>query len=468
MGLLQATSTNIISMVGVGPFLTIPFMIQAMNGPHILYAWIAGAVLALADGLVYAQLGAALPGSGGGYLYLREAFQPFGLGRLMGFLFIFQTILVAPLSIAGGAVGFSDYLQFVWTTMTPVQHHLLAATVCVAMAALLWRDIESIGRLAVVMLVGVLVTVGWVIVVGLFTFSPSMAFDFPPQAYAFDASLAAALGAASVLAMYSYGGYNQVCNIGEEIVDPGRTVPRSIVVSIVIVAALYMAMTIVVLGLIPWQEAAGLRTIASEFIVRTFADPGSRAHRRNRDDRTHPVRGRRIALRHHPGLLAHPVRGGARWRLLRRVRQGPPDQALPPCLAGRHHPDLAAVLLLHARPAGELADSGADPPALHLAVRGGDPAAALPPGHPSTVHDVAVPAAGALSLALWLYIFFTGPREGIVFSVRVPRGLGGRLLCLRAAEKGTCGTARQGLDPCAQAGLAATDDLGQLLPRPRE
>ena len=117
MGLLQATSTNIISMVGVGPFLTIPFMIQAMHGPHIIYAWVAGAVLALADGLVYAQLGAALPGSGGGYLYLREAFQPFGLGRLMGFLFIFQTILVAPLSIAGGAVGFSDYLQFVWTTM---------------------------------------------------------------------------------------------------------------------------------------------------------------------------------------------------------------------------------------------------------------------------------------------------------------------------------------------------------------
>jgi amino acid transporter len=148
MGLLQATATNIISMVGVGPFLTIPFMIQAMNGPHILYAWLAGAVLALADGLVYAQLGAALPGSGGGYLYLREAFQPFGLGRLMGFLFIFQTILVAPLSIAGGAVGFSDYLQFVWTTMTPLEHNLLAALVCVAMTALLWRDIESIGRLA--------------------------------------------------------------------------------------------------------------------------------------------------------------------------------------------------------------------------------------------------------------------------------------------------------------------------------
>ena len=64
-----------------------------MNGPHVIYAWIAGLVLALADGLVYAQLGAALPGSGGGYLYLREAFKPFGLGGLMAFLFIFQTIL---------------------------------------------------------------------------------------------------------------------------------------------------------------------------------------------------------------------------------------------------------------------------------------------------------------------------------------------------------------------------------------
>ena len=92
MGLLQATATNIISMVGVGPFLTIPFMVAAMNGPHVIYPWIAGLVLALADGLVYAQLGAALPGSGGGYLYMREAFKPFGLGGMMGFLFIFDTL----------------------------------------------------------------------------------------------------------------------------------------------------------------------------------------------------------------------------------------------------------------------------------------------------------------------------------------------------------------------------------------
>jgi len=273
MGLLQATATNIISMVGVGPFLTIPFMVQAMNGPHILYAWIAGGILALADGLVYAQLGAALPGSGGPYLYLREAFKPFGLGRLMGFLFISQIILVAPLSVAGGAVGFADYLQFAWTTMTPAAHHSIAAAVCIAMTALLWRDIESVGRLAVVMLWVVLLTVGWVIVAGLFVFSPGMAFDFPRHAFVLNADLVTRMGAAAVLAMYSYGGYNQVCNIGEEIRDPSRTVPRSIVLSIFIVAALYMAMSIVILGLIPWQEAAESRTVASVFVARTVTDP---------------------------------------------------------------------------------------------------------------------------------------------------------------------------------------------------
>lgn len=274
MGLLQAIATNVISMVGVGPFLTIPFMIAAMNGPHILYPWLAGAFLAFCDGLVYAQLGAAIPGSGGPYLYLREAFKPFGLGRLMAFLFIFQIILVAPLSVAGGAVGFADYLQFFWTSMTPWQHHVIAAAVCLAMTALLWRDIESIGRLAVIMLVVVLVTVGWVIIAGLFTFSLPQAFDFPPHAFVFDKDMALRLGAASVLAMYSYGGYNQVCNIAEEIKNPTVTVPRSIVLSIVIVAVLYILMSTVIIGMIPWQEAQDSRTVASNFIARTFVDPG--------------------------------------------------------------------------------------------------------------------------------------------------------------------------------------------------
>ena len=275
MGLLEATATNIISMVGVGPFLTIPFMVASMGGPHVIYAWIAGLVLALFDGLVYAQLGAALPGSGGGYLYMREAFKPFGLGGLMGFIFIWDTLLVAPLSVAGGAVGFADYLQFFWLSMSPLQHHLIAAAVCVISTALLWRNIEGIGRLAVVMLAGVIVTIGWVIVAGLFNFSPAQAFDFPPEALSVNRTLLASIGATSILAMYNYGGYNQVCFIGGEIKDPGRNIPRSILLSTFIVSALYMLMTIVILGMIPWQEVRDSRTIASLFIERTFADPSS-------------------------------------------------------------------------------------------------------------------------------------------------------------------------------------------------
>ena len=273
MGPIQATATNMLGMIGVGPFLTIPFMIGAMGGPHILYAWLLGAVLALCDGLVYAQLGAALPGSGGPYVYLREAYRPFGLGGMLSFLFIFQLILVAPLSIAGGAVGFADYLGFYWTSMSGLQHDLIASAVCVVMTALLYRHIESVGRLSVAMLAVVLLTVGWVIVAGLFSFSPTQAFDWPPEAYRLDGDMVTRMGAVALLAMYNYGGYNNVCNIGEEIRQPHRTIPRAIVGSILLVVTLYVVMSTVILGMIPWTEAQQTRTIASLFIERTFADP---------------------------------------------------------------------------------------------------------------------------------------------------------------------------------------------------
>lgn len=275
MGLTAATSTNMLGMIGVGPFLTIPFMIQAMGGPHIVYAWALGAVLALCDGLVYAQLGAALPGSGGPYVYLREAYKPFGLGRLLSFMFIFQIVVIAPLSIAGGAVGFADYLGFYWTDMDRTAHHAIAAAVCIGLTALLYRHIESVGRLSIAMLVVVLLTVGWVIIAGLLTFSPAQAFAFPPEAFQFDRHFVATLGAASILAMYNYGGYNCICNVGEEVRDPARTIPRSIVLAILAVVALYILMSTVILGMVPWQEAQHTRTIASIFIERTFSNPAA-------------------------------------------------------------------------------------------------------------------------------------------------------------------------------------------------
>ena len=275
LGLLQAIAANLLVMIGIGPFLTIPFMLATMGGPHIIYAWLAGAVLALCDGLVYAQLGAALPGSGGPYVYLREAYKPFGVGALMGFLFIFQVMLVAPLSIASGAVGFADYLRFYWTSMDSVTHDVVAAAVCVGMTALLYRNIRDVGRLSVIMLTIVAATVGWVIVAGLWRFSFAQAFDFPPSAYTFDRALVARIGAVALLAMYNYGGYNNVCNIAEEIRAPERNVPRAIVWSILIVVALYVVMSTVIIGVIPWTEAEQTRAIASVFIERTLSNPAA-------------------------------------------------------------------------------------------------------------------------------------------------------------------------------------------------
>ena len=249
-----------LGMIGVGPFLTLPAMLTAMGGPHILYAWLAGALLALCDGLVYAQLAAALPGSGGSYIYLREAYRPFGLGRLMAFLYIFQVILVAPLSISAGGVGFASYLGF-FVALTPMQKSLAAAAICAFMTWLLYRPTATLGKLSVAMLAVVVFTVIWVIVAGLLNFSWSQAFDFPS-----DPQLLKHVGAVSLLAMYNYGGYNNVCNLGDEIRTPWKTMPRAIVGSIVLVVAIYLALSTVILGTIPWQKAAASPTIASDFI----------------------------------------------------------------------------------------------------------------------------------------------------------------------------------------------------------
>src|ERR1700682_1130859 len=114
IGLGSATALNMIDMIGVGPFITIPLIVTAMGGPQAMLGWILGAGLAICDGLVWAELGAAMPGSGGSYRYLKESYGPQKLGRLISFLFIWQLSFSAPLSIASGCVGLSQYASFFW------------------------------------------------------------------------------------------------------------------------------------------------------------------------------------------------------------------------------------------------------------------------------------------------------------------------------------------------------------------
>jgi basic amino acid/polyamine antiporter, APA family len=270
MGLLEATSANMLEMIGIGPFITIPIILAAMGGPQAMLGWVIGAVIAICDGLVWAELGAALPGSGGSYHYLREAFGPRRLGRLMSFLFIWQTVCTAPFSLASGAVGFANYTRYLWPEMGRGQAKLLAAAVCLVVTAILYRDIRSIGRLSVVLWVVVLFTVGWVLVSGISNFDPRLAFDFPAGAFDVSTVFFVGLGVASLNAIYDYGGYNNVCFFGGEVKEPGRNIPRAVLWSIAAVAVMYMVMTVTIIGVVPWREAITEGTLANRAIVADF------------------------------------------------------------------------------------------------------------------------------------------------------------------------------------------------------
>ena len=274
MGLFPALTANMLQMVGVGPFLTIPLILSTMHGPQALIGWILGAVLALCDGLVWSELGAALPGTGGSYEYLQQGFGPASLGRLMGFLFLWQVMLVAPLTAASGAVGFADYARYLWPAMDPAEHLLLAIGVCAASTFILYRDIRSIGKISTVFWVGLMLAIGLIIWAGAWHFQPKLAFDFPPGAFHLSGAFFAGLGAATLISMYDYSGYFTVCLIGGEIKKPATTIPRAVLLSIGILAILYIGMSLSIIGTVPWQQAAHSDAIVSVFMERLY---GTRA-----------------------------------------------------------------------------------------------------------------------------------------------------------------------------------------------
>jgi amino acid transporter len=265
MGLWGAISTNLLNMVGVGPFLTIPLAIAAMGGPQAMLGWILGAGLALCDGLVWAELGSRMPDSGGSYRYLLEAYGPNGAGRLFSFLFLWQALLIGPISIASGAVGFAEYSS-VFHPFTPVHMKLIAVALCLVNLAVLYRSIHSISTLSIIVMVAVVATCGWIIFTGATHFHPSIAFDLPPHAFQLSHGFWVGLGSAILIATYDYGGYNNVCLIGGEIKNPQRNVPRAVLLSIVIVALLYLAMNLAILGLLPWREAMHSKAIVADFM----------------------------------------------------------------------------------------------------------------------------------------------------------------------------------------------------------
>ena len=252
--LLPATALNMTNMIGVGPFITIPLLMTALGGPQAMLGWIVALVIVICDGMVWSELGAAMPGSGGSFHYLREAFGRERFGRLMAFLFVWQFVLSGPLEIASGYIGFAQYASYIWKGLTRPGVIALITVVGLVNIALLYRRINSIAKITISLWIGTLVTVLAVIITGAMHFNRHVAFDFPPGAWNFSLGFFLGLGAASRIGIYDYLGYYDVCYIGDEVRDPGRVIPRSIMISTAAVAVIYLGINLSIIGIVPWRE----------------------------------------------------------------------------------------------------------------------------------------------------------------------------------------------------------------------
>jgi amino acid transporter len=267
-GLKHAVALNISNMVGVGPFLTIPLLLASMGGPQSVLGWLVGALLVASDGQVWSELGASLPGSGGTYRFLREAYGPAKWGRLMAFLFIWQFVLSGPLEIASGLIGFAQYASYLFPSLTPQWQKLVAAGVGVLAIVAISRRITFLSKITLTLWVGTFLTMAVILVTGAIHFNAARAFDFPPHAFSMQGGFFLGLGGATLISAYDYLGYYDICYIGDEVRDPGRVIPRSILYSIAFCAIAYIGIYLVVIGTVPWREALKSQFVVSDFMQR--------------------------------------------------------------------------------------------------------------------------------------------------------------------------------------------------------
>jgi amino acid transporter len=256
IGLRSAVLFNMLEMIGVGPFITLPLVIAAAGYRLSVWAWVLGAVIAVADGLVWAELGAAFPRAGGSYAFLREIYRPDGAGNWLSFLYVWQVSFTAPLSIASGCIGLSSFLAWFWPGMDsapiaslPALHYtsFAAAGTCLLVTALLYRNISSVTRLAWVLFAGVLAAIAGVIVSGFTQAAATGGWQMPASAPLSLPAALSGLAQGTLLATYCYWGYYNICFLGGEVRRPERTIPRAILLSVLFVSAFYVAMNLAAL-----------------------------------------------------------------------------------------------------------------------------------------------------------------------------------------------------------------------------
>jgi amino acid transporter len=262
--LLQATAINMTDMVGIGPFVVLSVVAEVMHGPWFLYAWVAGALLSFIDATVWSELGTTFPQAGGSYNFLKESFGP-RTGKLMSFLFVWQTMIQAPLVIASAAIGFAQYTMYLHE-LSFWQTKMVSGAVIILIIFLLYRNIETIGKISVLLWVGVVVTMIWIISGGITNGHFLEPVKHINDGLEVNAAFGAALGIASVKSVYSYLGYYNVCHLGGEIIAPEKNIPRSMFISIAGIAVLYLCMNISVASVLPLPQIEKSNFVISEFI----------------------------------------------------------------------------------------------------------------------------------------------------------------------------------------------------------
>ncbi|MCW3086840.1 MAG: amino acid permease [Sediminibacterium sp.] len=266
ISLLQATAINMTDMVGIGPFVVLSVVAETMQGPWFLYAWVAGAVLSVIDAMIWSQLGSTYPLAGGSYNFLKEGYGP-KWGKLMSFLFVWQTMIQAPLVIASAAIGFAQYFSYI-VPLSEWQGKSISGSLVVLIVVMLYRRIEAIGKISVLLWVGVLFTMTWIIGGGVLHGNFLQPIKDINNGLRVDHAFAAALGFASVKSVYSYLGYYNVCHLGGEIINPQKNIPKSMFISIAGIAALYLLMNVSVASVLPLEQIQKSKFVVSEFVQR--------------------------------------------------------------------------------------------------------------------------------------------------------------------------------------------------------
>jgi len=260
-----------IDMVGIGPFVTLPIVMSLMGGMH-LWAWIAGAVLSLIDAMIWSELGAAYPLAGGSYNFLRESYGKKGGGRFMSFLYVWQTIIQAPLVAASAAIGFSQYFVYLYP-LDDIGQKILSGSVIIFVTILLYRKIDSIGKIGVLLWIGVIGTMVWIIFGGIHNGNFLSPLKDMSSSFSWAMLGSFLFGQACVKTIYSYLGYYNVCHLGAEIKNPGVNIPRSMFISVIAIAVLYLAMNMSVGSVVSWQEIkAGVESGTHNYVVSTFIE----------------------------------------------------------------------------------------------------------------------------------------------------------------------------------------------------